>query len=483
MTQLGQASPVEGERANRHRSRVTALIFVLSLLGGMVVCSGASAHTVVYTTPHIRHRVVRRNAHRSTQRAGNVRAATHRTAPASAARKEGSYRPGAERGRRLHSAHEPHRTSHVRVARSARRGRGGAPETRRVNLRRRRRRRRFRSGEPEVLAEAGRGNGLGPAEERASGRQPVLDPGSNRGVEEASGEGEAMTGGYATGVAHPDEDVSVAPQAVGASPEAETSADVAEARPERRDAPEPSMAPGAGTDLREQPAVGVAQTAVQPMVSPVVEPVLYHNGRLAVTPPLRGSREILEHQNVMADAEGLNRVEDDAELRQMRADHLLLDFPESAALRVNPELESDRRCARPWTVLFATDIARAYYARFHEPLQVNSAVRTVAYQLRLRRVNGNAAGIEGDLASPHLTGEAMDFGKHGMTRVEIAWMRLYLRPLMQAGKLDVEEEFQQACFHISVYRSYAPELQRREFARAGQPEHDYTGVQAGGYEQ
>jgi len=29
---------------------------------------------------------------------------------------------------------------------------------------------------------------------------------------------------------------------------------------------------------------------------------------------------------------------------------------------------------------------------------------------------------------------------------------------MQVGKVDVEEEFQQACFHISVYRSYAPDM-------------------------
>ncbi len=108
------------------------------------------------------------------------------------------------------------------------------------------------------------------------------------------------------------------------------------------------------------------------------------------------------------------------------------------------------------TVRFAADIARAYYLRFHQPLQVNSAVRTVAYQLRLRRVNGNAAGIGGEMASPHLTGEALDFGKRDMSTEEIAWMRTYLRPLMQVGKVDVEEEFQQACFHISVYHSYAP---------------------------
>ena len=190
---------------------------------------------------------------------------------------------------------------------------------------------------------------------------------------------------------------------------------------------------------------------------PVVLPGLYRYGRLVVPPPMRGTREILVHQNLIADEEGLSRIQDDDDLRRMRAERMLVDFPESTSLHVNAELAGDRRCARPWTVRFAADIARAYYARFHQPLQLNSAVRTVAYQLRLRRVNGNAAGIGGDMASPHLTGEALDFGKHDMNTEEIAWMRTYLRPLMQVGKVDVEEEFQQACFHISVYRSYAPD--------------------------
>ena len=35
-------------------------------------------------------------------------------------------------------------------------------------------------------------------------------------------------------------------------------------------------------------------------------------------------------------------------------------------------------------------------------------------------------------------------------------MRAYLLPLEAAGKIDVEEEFYQACFHITVYRDYAP---------------------------
>ncbi len=35
-------------------------------------------------------------------------------------------------------------------------------------------------------------------------------------------------------------------------------------------------------------------------------------------------------------------------------------------------------------------------------------------------------------------------------------MRAYLQPLIDQGKIDVEEEFQQACFHISVYKAYVP---------------------------
>jgi len=197
-------------------------------------------------------------------------------------------------------------------------------------------------------------------------------------------------------------------------------------------------------------------------VQPVVLPGLYRNGRLVVPAPLKGSREVLVHQNLMADDEGLERIQDNEDLNRLRAAHQLVNFPESVSLHVNPELGSDRRCARVWTVKFATDIARQFYARFHEPLQVNSAARTVAYQVKLQRVNGNAAGVGGDVASPHLTGQAIDFGKHGMSVAEIAWMRAYLKPMMDAGKLDVEEEFQQACFHISVYRSYLPAVPVRK---------------------
>ena len=121
---------------------------------------------------------------------------------------------------------------------------------------------------------------------------------------------------------------------------------------------------------------------------------------------------------------------------------------------VDERLPLNRRYARPWSVQFLNDIARAHYAWFHTPLIVTSAVRTVAFQKHLVLVNGNAAPPTGDIASPHLYGQAVDIAKHNMSTAEIAWMRAYLSPLEAEGKIDVEEEFQQACFHMSIYRSY-----------------------------
>lgn len=192
--------------------------------------------------------------------------------------------------------------------------------------------------------------------------------------------------------------------------------------------------------------------------APVATPVVLYNkrGRLIVPPPMRGSHEILVHQNEVADRDGLTRIQNDDDLLDMRDKGLLVSLPMSAALEVDPRLPDNRRYCRPWTARFLVNLARAHYARFHTPLQVNSAVRTVEFQEHLIHINGNAAPADGDTASPHLTGQAVDLAKHGLSRTEIAWMRGYLRPMVQEGKIDVEEEFKQACFHISVYKNYVP---------------------------
>jgi hypothetical protein len=199
------------------------------------------------------------------------------------------------------------------------------------------------------------------------------------------------------------------------------------------------------------------QTARLTETIPYVQPPLYTSrGRLIVPPPLKGSHEILLHQNQVADSEGLDRIADDQDILDLRRQSLLVPIPAGRTLLVDDRLPADRRYCRPWTAQFLTTLSRAYYARFHTPLQVNSAVRTVEFQQRLLHTNGNAAPAEGETASPHLTGQAVDIAKHGLTLTQIAWLRGYLLPLVQQGKVDVEEEFQQACFHISIYKKYLP---------------------------
>ncbi len=239
----------------------------------------------------------------------------------------------------------------------------------------------------------------------------------------------------------------------------------------RRTAPEPrftgiAQPPQVDDAATPTPVVSLARPSTErPQLQPIEQvastpeilPSLYtKRGRLVMPPPMKGSREVLLHQNEVADRDGLERIQDDNDLESMRRSAALVSLPVNAGMQVDERLPFNRRYCRPWAAEFLATLARAHYARFHTPLQVNSAVRTVAFQQQLLRTNGNAAPAGGETASPHLTGQAVDLAKHGLSQSEIAWLRGYLLPLVQEGKIDVEEEFQQACFHISIYKSYLP---------------------------
>jgi hypothetical protein len=197
----------------------------------------------------------------------------------------------------------------------------------------------------------------------------------------------------------------------------------------------------------------------------LIDPV--PRGHFATLPPLKGSHDSLVRQNVRSDEEGLTRIQDDADLMAMRRDGSLVALPTSNALAVDERLPANRRYCRAWTAQFLSDLSRVHYGRFHRSLQVNSAVRTVEYQRHLELVNGNAAPAEGEDASPHLTGGTIDVAKKGLSMDEVGWMRAYLAPLQAAGKIDVEEEFYQSCFHITVYRSYRLEVRSLEAKARG----------------
>jgi len=215
------------------------------------------------------------------------------------------------------------------------------------------------------------------------------------------------------------------------------------------------------------PLKSLDQDTATPLASNLRMDSLYDSrGRLIVPAPLYGSHEILVHQNEMADRDGLDRIRDSSGLEDLLRQKKLVALPAGEELQVDDRLPDDRRYSRPWTAAFLSVLSRDFYANFHEPIYITSAVRTVQVQRRLVRTNGNAAPASGDNASPHLTGQAVDIAKKGMSMVQIAWLRTYLQPLIGNGKIDVEEEFRQACFHISVYRSYLPTAPRLSIAAA-----------------
>lgn len=174
------------------------------------------------------------------------------------------------------------------------------------------------------------------------------------------------------------------------------------------------------------------------------------------TSPLRGTHASLVRQDRRDRAEGLTRILNKSQLLAMVSDHDLIPLPLNNDIQADPHLAYDRRYTRPWTADFLRDLGRAYMHAFGEPLVITSAVRPASYQERLTFRNGNAAPANGIIASPHEFGATIDIGKKGMTAREMAWMRGYLYPLQQAGQIDVEEEFYQACFHITVYKNYVP---------------------------
>jgi uncharacterized protein DUF5715 len=213
-------------------------------------------------------------------------------------------------------------------------------------------------------------------------------------------------------------------------------------------------------------AVSGQAFAVRPLVSP-----RYHRmhrfHRIAWNPVFRPSHESLLLQNAEIDRLNLPRIRDDKELERLIANGDLVAIVPSESLRIQPSLDPARRYCRPWTLDFVEDISAAYYKEFHEQIQVNSAVRTVLVQKKLRRHNRNAAPEKGETASSHLAGLTVDLQRRGMSRDQIKWMEEYMRPLKELGLIEPEEERRQWCFHIMVGGSYSEWRETKMLADEG----------------
>ena len=193
--------------------------------------------------------------------------------------------------------------------------------------------------------------------------------------------------------------------------------------------------------------------AVRPMVN-----ARYHRmhrlRRIRWNPVFKPSHESLLLQNAEIDRLNLPRIRDDKQLEALKASGDLVPIVPTEALRIQPSLDPNRRYCRQWTMDFLTDISQAYYKEFGDQIQVNSAVRTVVVQKKLRRHNRNAAPESGETASSHLAGLTVDLQRRGLTKAQIKWVEDYLRPLKDLGLIEPEEERRHWCFHIMVGGAY-----------------------------
>lgn len=164
-----------------------------------------------------------------------------------------------------------------------------------------------------------------------------------------------------------------------------------------------------------------------------------HHLGILWNPLFRPTHESLLRQNEEVDRLELPRIQDQDELDQLKSSGALLPINESEALHFDPRLAPERRYCRPWTRDFVEDISQAYYREFHAQLQVNSAVRTVKDQKKLRRHNRNAAPESGETASSHLAGITVDLQRRGMSTQQIQWMEQYMVPLQALGLVEPEK--------------------------------------------
>jgi hypothetical protein len=171
-------------------------------------------------------------------------------------------------------------------------------------------------------------------------------------------------------------------------------------------------------------------------------------------PVFAGSHELLVRQNVEIDRLQLPRINDEIELMNYELSLDLVPVSESEALKIATDLPENRRYCRPWTRDFLEDFSQAFYNEFGTPLQVNSLVRTVEQQRRLRRYNRFAAPEIGDTASTHLTGVTVDLSRRGLTQAQYKWIRDYLMPLHEAGLVEPIEE-RQPVLHVVVNQRYS----------------------------
>ena len=165
---------------------------------------------------------------------------------------------------------------------------------------------------------------------------------------------------------------------------------------------------------------------------------------------LAPSHQSLLLQNQKIDMMGLERVADERRLSYLVEAEVLVALPNSDAVKIAPSLPPSRRYVLPMVNSFLVELSSAYYAEFHQPLTVDSAVRPVTVQKWLRRHNASAAPIHGETASSHEAGCTVDLSRR-LTKQQTRWLEWRLFYYEQARQAIIVEE-ERRCFHVMIYR-------------------------------
>jgi uncharacterized protein DUF5715 len=221
--------------------------------------------------------------------------------------------------------------------------------------------------------------------------------------------------------------------------------------------------------LASASASGVGHSKLHKTRHPAINSSLYWRYSKYTPRMYPGSHDMLVNENAELNRLQLPRIADEAELIQYEVARVLVPVDETEALKLAADLPESRRYCRPWTRDFLQDFSQAYYNQFHTPLQVNSLVRTIEQQQRLRRHNRFAAPEWGDTASTHLTGVTFDLSRRGLTVEQYAWILVYMLPLKASGVIDPIEE-SQPVLHVVVFEKYSERLdEKNSWSEANEP--------------
>jgi len=192
--------------------------------------------------------------------------------------------------------------------------------------------------------------------------------------------------------------------------------------------------------------------------------VIFFSDILRGEASLKGTPESLRKQVAEIKREGLVPITSDKHLEEMKALGKLVKIP--GTVRIDHRLDEKWHWVLPRVALFLEDLPITFIDLFGRLFQLNSAVRTVPRQIEIiqgiGRVppNKNAAPVDGDRMSPHLTGVAIDISKLRMYESELNWTRQRLLKQEEMGLIEATEEAGQQVFHITVFETYTSAINR-----------------------